>query len=86
MSIRTIAYHNIEPGHEQESAPHFQQLWVLEEARRRPDFPGGELPRAIDCAWRSSSRARPALSRRPALASPPGCVGRRRDQERSTQI
>jgi heme-degrading monooxygenase HmoA len=51
MSIRTVAYDDIEPGHERESARGFQQLGVLEQARRRPGLPGGELSRATDRAW-----------------------------------
>jgi 8-oxo-dGTP diphosphatase len=43
MAIRTIADDTIDPGHEQESAPRFPQLGVLEEAKRRPGFPGSEL-------------------------------------------
>jgi hypothetical protein len=48
MAIRTIADDTIDPGHEQESAPRFPQLGVLEEARRRPGFPGSELAWAPD--------------------------------------
>jgi broad specificity phosphatase PhoE len=48
MAIRTIADDTIDPGHEQASAPRFPQLGVLEEARRRPGFPGSELAWAPD--------------------------------------
>ena len=50
MAIGTIADDTIDPGHEQESAPGFPQLGVLEEAKRRPGFPGSELAWAPDCS------------------------------------
>jgi hypothetical protein len=56
MAIRTIADDTIDPGHEQESAPRFPQLGVLEEARRRPGFPGSEL------AWAPDRSSRFALT------------------------
>jgi Histidine phosphatase superfamily (branch 1) len=48
MAIRTIADDTIDPGHEQASAPRFPHLGLLEEARRRPGFPGSELAWAPD--------------------------------------
>ena len=48
MAIGTIADDTIDPGHEQVSTPGFPQLGVLEEARRRPGFPGSELAWAPD--------------------------------------
>ena len=48
MAIGPIADDTIDPGHKQESAPRFPQLGVLEEARRRPGFPGSELSWAPD--------------------------------------
>ena len=56
MAIGTIADDTIDPGHEQESAPRFPQLGVLEEARRRPGFPGSEL------AWAPDRSSRFALT------------------------
>jgi hypothetical protein len=48
MAIGTIADDTIEPGHEQVSTPGFPQLGVLEQAKRRPGFPGSELAWAPD--------------------------------------
>jgi hypothetical protein len=56
MAIGTIADDTIDPGHEQESAPRFPQLGVLEEVRRRPGFPGSEL------AWAPDHSSRFALT------------------------
>ena len=65
MAIRTIADDTIDPGHEQESAPRFPQLGVLEEARRRPGFPGSEL------AWAPDRSSRFALT---TLWESTGCL------------
>ena len=56
MVIGPIGDDTIDPDHKQESAPRFPRLGVLEEARRRPGFPGSEL------AWAPDRSSRFALT------------------------
>ena len=84
MAIGTIADDTIDPGHEQVSTPGFPQLGVLEEARRRPGFPGSELAWAPDRSslfalttlWGVDGRLL-GLADPAAPARPPEAPGRR---------